>query len=78
MKVISERDGVVILRKDDGTFVYTDDEGFVVFNMPDEHRNSVKTTEWRDWKIMNNALTSGSPIVRELAMQLILEGVPKR
>jgi len=79
MRVIAERNGTVLVRKEDGTYILQDDEGSVHTNIPDEHRNSVKTMEWDDMLTMNKALTSKYPHVAVLkVLDEILEGRPKR
>ena len=79
MRVIAERNGTVLLRKEDGTYLLQDDEGSVHTNMPGEHRNSVKTMEWDDMMMMNKALTSKYPYVEVTrVIDTILEGRPKR
>jgi len=79
MRVIAERNGTVLVRKEDGTYILQDDEGSVHTNMPNEHRNSVKTLEWDDMMTMNKALTSNNPYYEvNKIIDTILEGRPKR
>ena len=79
MRVIAERNGTVLLRKEDGTYHMVDDEGVVISNLPAEHRNSVKTLEWEDMLTMNTALTSKYPHLEVgKIIEEILEGRPKR
>ena len=61
VEVKNEKDGRVILKRNDGVLFFIDDEGF---EMKDPTSKQIKTTEWVDWIAMNNLInkiTSGPP-----------------
>ena len=78
MKKIVARNGIVIQRRDDGMFMLSDDEGIVLFNIPGEHRNSVKTFEFDDLLVTNRAMNSGDLAEITRVVPLIIQGSPKR
>jgi len=79
MRVISTRQGVITLRNDeDGSFIRVDDEGFSIYHLPNAHRNSVKTTEFKDLLEMNKALNTNCTKVLKEAVNKIKTGAPKR
>jgi len=63
VKVLSESDSRVILRRKDGAIIFLDDEGFSLKKLPGRDKE-IKTTEWADWLLLNDALnkiTRGNP-----------------